>query len=248
MTTQFWCKILLCICIAAAVSGFERGPRNRTYYESRGEVMWEVPTDEKLIALTFDDGPNMNTTPLILDLLEEYDAKATFFVVGNRIDKYRDIIIREAEEEHEVANHTYNHIFFNRNFSSATITDEIVKTKEEIFALTGQACPWFRPPGGIINDAVVQTAKDNGYTVILWSWHQDTRDWRAPGVNYIVRKVLDNARNGDIVLMHDNVKGSTQTVQALKIILPALKERGFRFVTVSELVKHKKSNEVNHSH
>jgi len=218
---------------------------DRNYYELRGEVMWEVPTDEKLIAFTFDDGPNANTTPLILDILQQYDAKGTFFVIGNRIDKNKAILKRQVTEGHEVANHSFSHKFFDRNYSSSIINNEIVQAKKKIYEATGSTSPWFRPPGGYINESVVKTAKENGYTVILWSWHQDTKDWRSPGVDYIVKKVLNNARNGDIVLMHDNVRGSNQTVLALKKILPELQARGFKFVTVSELVKHKRSNEVN---
>ncbi|MUT68732.1 polysaccharide deacetylase family protein [Paenibacillus sp. NEAU-GSW1] len=194
--------------------------------------------EDKWIALTFDDGPSKET-PQILDLLKQYEAKATFFVLGKRIDSFADVVKREVAEGHEVANHTFDHTFFYSNVSWGTISNEIVKTKNKIEAITGQSSPWFRPPGGIINDAVVEIAKKNGYTVILWSWHQDTNDWKAPGVNAIVKKVLNNARNGDIVLLHDNVQGSTQTVQALKIILPELQKRGFRIVTVSELMANK---------
>lgn len=217
---------------------------DRNYYELRGDAVWEVPTDEKLIALTFDDGPHGKSTPMILDLLKEYDAKATFFVVGNRIEPYSRIVMRQASEGHEVANHTYSHVFFSHNVSSEAIHKEIARTKEEIGEITGTSCPWFRPPGGYLNDEVVQAAKNNGYTVILWSWHQDTKDWRSPGVESIADRVLNNARNGDIVLMHDNVKGSNQTYHALKRILPELRERGFRFVTVSELIRNKRVSEV----
>jgi len=243
-----WMSVSLCFVCIFVTTGFEARPykHDRSYYESRGEVVWEVPTDEKLIALTFDDGPHPRTTPLILDLLKTYEAKATFFVVGNRIEKYKAMVKRQADEGHEVANHTYNHIFFDKQFRLDTIVDEIVKTKNKIYEVTGQTCKWFRPPGGFINDTVVKVAKEHGYTVVLWSWHQDTNDWRSPGVSKIADKVLNNARNGDIVLLHDNVKGSMQTVEALKIVLPELKARGFRIVTVSELMEHKKARAVRH--
>lgn len=241
--------LLICCCLAVSITAaFQEAPKkhNRQYYELRGEAVWEVQTDEKLIALTFDDGPSVRSTPPILDLLAQYDAKATFFVVGNRIDQYSDIVKREAAEGHEVANHTYNHVFFDGNVSTSVIQKEISQAKQKILEVTGTSSPWFRPPGGFINDRVIQAASENGYTVLLWSWHQDTRDWRSPGVDSIVRKVLNNAKGGDIVLMHDNVKGSSQTYQALKKILPELQSRGFRFVTVSELINNKRRDEVNH--
>ncbi|MFD0588894.1 polysaccharide deacetylase family protein [Paenibacillus sp. GCM10027627] len=236
-----WRGLPCLVCAFVLLTGFGAPIKHdRAYYEAREEIVWEVPMDEKLIALTFDDGPNAKTTPQILDLLKEYEAKSTFFVVGNRLERFADIVKREADEGHEVANHTYNHKFFTGNVSRGVIANEIVHTKEKIMAITGKDCPWFRPPGGIFNDTVVESARQNGYTIVLWSWHQDTKDWRSPGVQAIANKVLRNARNGDIVLLHDNIQGSTQTVEALRIILPELKKRGYRIVTVSELMEHKK--------
>ncbi|MFD0959421.1 polysaccharide deacetylase family protein [Paenibacillus chungangensis] len=234
---------LLCVIGAGSsfITGFTDRPtvHNRSYYETRGEIVWEVPMEEKLIALTFDDGPHEKETQLILDLLKQYDAKSTFFVVGNRLDRYADIVRREVEEGHEVANHTYNHLLFNRNVSSARILKEIADSEAKIKWVTGQECKWFRPPGGNYSERVVQIAKQAGYTIVLWSWHQDTKDWTSPGVQAIANKVLKNARNGDIVLLHDNIQGSMQTVKALQIILPELKKRGYRMVTISELIQHK---------
>lgn len=212
---------------------------DRSYYEQRGDVMWEVPIEEKLIALTFDDGPSFDLTPQILDVLKQYDAKATFFVLGNRIDRHKDIVLREVMEGHEIGNHTFNHAFFNHHLSKNRISREIETTKRKLKEVAGVDSPWFRPPGGYYNDSVIEAAKESGYTVILWSWHQDTEDWKSPGVEAIVNKVLNNVRNGDIVLMHDNVMHSHQTVDALKIILPELKARGYKFVTISELVEQK---------
>ncbi|WEK55899.1 MAG: polysaccharide deacetylase family protein [Candidatus Cohnella colombiensis] len=238
-------RVVLVISVVALLllTGFtnQQRPNDRSYYESRGEVVWEVPMNEKLIALTFDDGPDPKTTPQILELLSQYDAHATFFVIGNRMAKYPDIVKQEAFEGHEVANHTYNHVYFTPRVTMATIQEEIVKSQQQIEQITNQSCHWFRPPGGYYNEKVIQAARSHGYTVVLWSWHQDTNDWRTPGVKAIADKVLRNARNGDIVLLHDHVKGSNQTVEALKLILPELKNRGYRLVTVTELMEHKRS-------
>lgn len=209
----------------------------RSYYEQRGEILWEVPVQKKVIALTFDDGPHKEISPQILDLLKQYDAKATFFVLGNRMDKYKEIILREVAEGHELGNHTFNHALFNRKVSKGELNREIELTKQKLYEITGTYGKWFRPPGGYYNDDVVAAAKENGYTVVMWSWHQDTEDWKRPGAKKIARKVLNNVRNGDIVLMHDNVQGSTQTLEALKIILPELTARGYKFVTVSQLMQ-----------
>lgn len=245
MSPKGLCLFVCCISLLVG-TGFTGGPHihDRSFYESRGEVVWEVPMKEKLIALTFDDGPDRRTTPEILDLLNAYHAKATFFVIGNRVDKYPELVIREDIEGHEVANHTYNHTYFTRRMNGTTIRDEMINTQNKITEVTGKTCRWFRPPGGYYDDQVVNMARQNGYTIVLWSWHQDTKDWRSPGVEKIVKKVLNNARNGDIVLLHDHVNGSTQTVEALKKILPELVQRGYRMVTITELMEHKRSKAI----
>ncbi|WP_010493388.1 polysaccharide deacetylase family protein [Paenibacillus elgii] len=223
----------------------EDAPRKgRAYYEQRGEVIWEVPTAEKVIALTFDDGPDPDDTAQILDLLKLYEAKATFFLVGNKVERFPELVKREAEEGHELANHTYSHTYFKRNGSVAKLKEDIRRAEDLIYAASGQKCRLFRPPGGFYNEKLIQMAKSEGYMVVMWSWHHDTRDWSTPGVDKIVNKVLGNARNGDIVLFHDYVEGKGQTADALKEILPELKKRGFRFVTVSELLTYGKMNPV----
>lgn len=196
--------------------------------------------NEKMIALTFDDGPDPDITPQILDLLKQHNAKATFFVIGSRLTQYPNIIKREIAEGHEVANHTDHHVYFKTTMRPEKVEHEMRALQTKIKDLTATNSPWFRPPGGYYNDSVIEIAKKLGYTVVLWSWHQDTRDWSKPGVGTIVTKVLTNARNGDIVLLHDHAGGSMQTAQALKTILPELKKRGYRLVTVSELMNHHK--------
>lgn len=215
------------------------GPgKNRAYYEARGEVVWEVPTDEKVIALTFDDGPDPEDTPLILDLLRQYEAKATFFTVGNKVERFPELVRREVTDGHEIANHTYSHMYFSKRMPATRIRQEIERAEQVIYAASGQRCHLFRPPGGFYSDNLVHTVTDGGYTVVMWSWHQDTRDWDTPGVSKIVDRVLNHVKNGDIILFHDYVEGKSQTVEALKEILPELKKRGYRLVTVSELLSY----------
>ena len=215
--------------------------KGREYYEERGDIVWEVPTSNKVIALTFDDGPDQKSTTEILDLLRQYGVKATFFVVGNRVQKYPDIVKRELAEGHEIGNHSFTHPSFV-GISGTRMINELNETQEAIYKAAGYKTNLFRPPGGSYSESIVQQCKKNGLHMILWSWHQDTLDWKKPGVKRIANKVLNNARNGDIVLMHDFVSNSTQTAEALQIILPELKKRGFRFVTVSELLSYRVGN------
>ncbi|WP_334071828.1 MULTISPECIES: polysaccharide deacetylase family protein [Paenibacillus] len=223
--------------------------KDRSFYEERGDIVWEVPMDEKFIALTFDDGPDARQTPEILKVLKQYDAKATFFLVGERVQRYPEIVRRELEEGHEIANHSFHHPSF-RGISADSLTSELTETQEAILAATGSTPVLFRPPGGYYNEKIIRLSKQERLQMILWSWHQDTKDWTSPGIHKIAERVLKNARNGDIVLMHDFVHNSLQTPEALKLILPELKKQGYSFVTVSELLSRKvapkKHIEVSH--
>lgn len=236
---QFTKRALAVTLCFTMLSGFQAPRKDRYFYEKRGDIIWELPMAHKELALTFDDGPQPGITNEVLDLLKQYNAKATFFVIGYRVEKHPELIQREVAEGHEIANHTFNHVFFTRGVKTAIVQQEIERTDRAIMALTGKKPMLFRPPGGFYNDMTIDVANKLGYMTILWSWHQDTQDWSSPGVRRIVNKVLNNARNGDIVLMHDYISGSVQTVKALKIILPELERRGFRLVTVSELIKDK---------
>lgn len=220
-----------------AVMAAPAAKKGRQYYESRGEIVWDVSTDRKVVALTFDDGPDPSDTPAILELLRQYRAKATFFVVGKRAEQYPELVRMEFEEGHEVANHSYSHSYFGRK-SPEWIRGDMLKAEKTLLSITGTKPVLFRPPGGYYGDNVVRAASGADYRIILWSWHQDTGDWDTPGVPHIVNKVLNHTRNGDIILFHDFVYGKTQTVDALKIILPRLEEEGYRFVTVSELLTY----------
>ncbi|MFD2169318.1 polysaccharide deacetylase family protein [Tumebacillus lipolyticus] len=210
--------------------------KGRFYYEKRGDVVWEVATEQKVIALTFDDGPDPVYTPQILDLLKQHRAKATFFVLGSRVEQYPDVAKREVLEGHELANHTYGHPGM-RQISEQNLLGEIEKAHKIIKAVSGKKLNIFRPPGGVYNEKVVNTAKAAGYIVVMWSWNQDTRDWSNPGVRRIVDRVVKNAHNGGIVLFHDTGGNRSQTVAALEQILIKLEQEGYRFVTVSELLQ-----------
>ncbi|MDB5085112.1 MAG: chitooligosaccharide deacetylase [Bacilli bacterium] len=231
--------LILFFCAAILAAGLTHpsahaDSKGRKYYEQRGEVLWEVPTQEKVIALTFDDGPDPVYTPQILDLLRKYHAKATFFAIGSNIEKYPGVARREVFEGHELANHTYSHII--GHLSASQLQQEILRTQQIIFRTTGTKPSLFRPPGGNYSPVFVETAKQNGLTVIMWSWDLDTRDWSRPGVKKIVNKVMSNLHNGDVVLFHDHGYHCDQTVAALKIILPELQNRNYQMITISQLI------------
>lgn len=193
-----------------------------------------IETDEKLIALTFDDGPHPRYTAEILDILKEYGVKATFFAVGENAVLYENVLKRAFDEGHEIGNHTYTHCCV-KNADKAHISSEMLKTENEIMRITGKRSELFRPPEGCCNKNVVDCATKSGYKVILWT--VDPRDWASPPVSDVSENILRNVKNGSIILCHDyNSNKNTPTPQALRTVIPELLARGYRFVTVSELI------------
>lgn len=199
-------------------------------------IVHSGPRDKKVLALTFDDGPHPIYTNEILDVLKEYNVKATFFILGKHGELYPELLYRQKIEGHEIGIHSYNHINLRRK-KEEIIENEFDATQEVIYVTTGQNPRLFRPPYGTYSQEVYDVAVENQCKIVLWTYYQDTKDWSNPGVDKIVETVLSQATNGDIILFHDHNEGDeNQTIEALKEILPVLINRGFRFVTVSELL------------
>jgi peptidoglycan/xylan/chitin deacetylase (PgdA/CDA1 family) len=182
-------------------------------------------TTLKQVALTFDDGPSGHTNT-ILDVLEKYGARATFFVVGDRVGNYPDEIRRIHALGCEVAQHTYSHKYLTK-LSLSDVTIEVKKADDEIRSLIGIDAPVFRPPGGLYNSSILSVINK---PVIMWSI--DTRDWETRTAASVIKNTTQGLQDGDIVLMHD-LYGST--AEAIKTIVPELQNQGFELVTVSEL-------------
>ena len=190
--------------------------------------------EEKLVALTFDDGPHPTLTPEILSILREYGVPATFFVIGVNAEQYPELVEKEFGEGHEIASHTYSHGSM-KSMSEEKLLSEMRKEAELLAPLCDGLPPkLFRPPGGVCTDCVRAAAAEMGYSLILWSI--DTRDWAHRPTKEIVREVLGKARSGSIILMHDYISGGSPTPDALRQIIPALLQDGYRFVTVSGLL------------
>lgn len=195
---------------------------------------------DKVIALTFDDGPWDTSTAAILDTLKEYDAKATFFTVGQKISGHEDLLQRAANEGHEIGTHTWDHAEGSGQgvslilMSSDERKQEVEKGLQAIKDATGQdASLMFRSPGGNFDASVASDLSDLIDAEI--GWNIDTGDWQKPGVDTIAQRI-ESAGLGEIILMHDGGGDRSETVAALKQALPKLKEEGYRFVTVSELI------------
>ena len=190
----------------------------------------------RYVALTFDDGPHPVYTKEILDILAENHAKATFFVIGQNAEAYPELVRAEADAGHEIGNHTFSHPTMNK-ISLSVALDEIRRTQTTVQDITGKAPLVFRSPGGIYSDELVAAVEAIPCKPVLWSWRQDTMDWKRPSVDSIVKTVLDNLQDGDIILFHDYNAGKSPTPQALRILLPQIAAKGYDFVTVSELMR-----------
>lgn len=208
---------------------------SNTYFKinpKEGKIKGEDLEKSKkpLIALTFDDGPLEATTNDILDTLEKYDVKSTFFVIGKNAEKNPEIVKREFSSGHEIANHTYSHPVLTR-LGEKAIRSQVEKTNDIVKEITGVAPKLVRAPTGSVNKLVKKTVNSP-----LIYWTVDTRDWQTKSAKQTIKNVLDKASDGAIILMHD-VQPST--VEAIKTIIPELQERGFSLVTVSDMFRLK---------
>ncbi|WP_069649989.1 polysaccharide deacetylase family sporulation protein PdaB [Caloranaerobacter ferrireducens] len=192
--------------------------------------IYSVDTDEMKIAISFDAAWGDQYTKQILDILDKYNVKTTFFLVGFWVDRYPDMVKEIARRGHEIGNHSTNHPHMTK-LSQTQIIDELKKTEDKIKKITGQRTILFRPPFGDYNDRLIRTCRDNGYYVIQWD--VDSLDWKELGVEPVVDRVLRNVKKGSIVLFHNNAKYVTKY---LPIILEKLQARGYKIVPISELI------------
>jgi polysaccharide deacetylase family sporulation protein PdaB len=195
--------------------------------------IYEINTDEKKIALTFDISWGNHTPAPVLDILKENNIRCTFFLSGPWVKQYPEIVARIKEDGHEIASHGYRHINLS-TLSQAEVAEEVQKAHDSIKEIAGLEANLIRTPNGDYNDTVIKAIQANNYTAIQWSL--DSLDWMNPGVQNIIERVSTRCKPGDIILMHasDTCK---QTDSALPDILNSLKGKGFELVTVGELLQ-----------
>ena len=201
-----------------------------------GPVDWAMNTavhgsrDRRVIALTFDDGPDPARTPALLDTLAELGVPATFFVLGEHADAHPELCARIAREGHELGNHTYTHPYLPLR-RSRSVADELARTDAAILRATGVVPTIARPPYGGRSPRNVRAFERAGKRVVLWD--VNSYDWKgAPGAD-VAQRIVERARPGSIVLMHDGGRDHQGTLDAVKLAVPALRERGFEFATVT---------------
>lgn len=189
----------------------------------------QIDPERPMVALTFDDGPSAHTDRL-LDAFEAYGGKGTFFVVGNLINDRQETLVRMAEEGHEIAGHSWNHRQLT-TLGEEDLQKQLLNTRAKIYKVTGVDATLMRPPYGSFNDEVKAMCKDHGIALINWS--VDTLDWKYRDADTVYKSVMDQAKDGAIILCHD-LHGST--VDAMEKAIPALIEEGYQLVTVSQLL------------
>ncbi|MBL7253502.1 polysaccharide deacetylase family protein [Paractinoplanes lichenicola] len=195
------------------------------------EPRYVVPTGRgaKVVALTLDDGPHPAYTPQVLKLLRKHHVKATFFVIGQQAAAHPDLVRAIAADGHTIGTHTWSHVDLKKQ-SAGRVKTEVGRTVDTVAATTGRIPGLFRAPYGSWSPTVFQVCATLGQTSIAWD--VDPRDWDNPGAGRIRSKILDQVGNRSIVLTHDGGGDRSQTVQALRGVVPVLLDSGYRFVGV----------------
>lgn len=188
---------------------------------------------EKVIALTFDDGPWPKYTDKILDILKQNDVKGTFFVIGQNLQNFPDIGKRIVTDGHTIANHTWHHWY--HKLSPKATAFEIDATADLIYKTTGVRTTLFRPPGGVLTNGPARYASDKKYSVIMWS--ADSIDYKRPAASRLLGNVMRASKPGGIVLMHDGGGVRDRTVEALPQVIKTFRKQGYRFVTIPEMLE-----------
>jgi peptidoglycan/xylan/chitin deacetylase (PgdA/CDA1 family) len=229
LTVFFFIAGIICFCIF-----FDQAILTR-----RGTI-YQGNANDKKVAITFDDGPSPVWTPRILDALRESGVKATFFMLGQHVHKYPHIARRVAAEGHTIGNHGYAHSVM-LYYTVSEIEEEIQYTQQVIRQVTGVTTRYFRPPKAWLRRVIKKTIQAMGYEIVLWSLN--SKDWVTFHHQRMVRYLVSQVKNGDILLFHDSGHvfrreggDRTQTVAAIPLLVAELKARGFAFVTVDELL------------
>ncbi len=193
-----------------------------------------VKTEEPVIALTFDISWGHKTAPLVLEILREKNVRATFFLSGPWAKRHAALVSEITQAGHDIGSHGDAHVDLSR-YPRDVVEENIRTAHEDILNAAGRVAPFFRPPNGDYDDIVVETAKACGYETVIWA--VDSLDWKNPGADYMVDRVLKLAFKGAIVLMHAS-DSSRQIHEALPRVIDGLRQKGYKLVPLSELMTY----------
>ena len=201
--------------------------------QSNEKPIYCVNTDEKVVAISFDAAWGADNTVKILDILDSYNVRATFFLVGFWVDKYPDMVKEIDRRGYEIGNHSENHPEMSK-LSTEQMKNELESVNNKINDLIGKRPELFRPPYGDYNNSVINTVRGLDMHAIQWSI--DSLDWKEYGREALISRVLKKVKNGDIILFHNNAK---YTPEALPEILTELKNRGFKVCAIGDIIYKK---------
>lgn len=227
-------RLLIVLCIALVflvyISVKTTGNIAQVFLPTKELPIYSVETDEKKIAISFDAAWGNEYTSFILDTLDKYNIKSTFFLVGFWVDKYPDDVKEIAKRGHDVGNHSTTHPNMSQ-LSKEKMIEELSITGKKIEELTGVKPTLFRPPFGDYNDLLIRTCREEGYYTIQWD--VDSLDWKELGAQSVIDRVTRNVKNGSIVLFHNNAK---YIRDYLPLVIERLQEAGYEIVPISELI------------
>lgn len=231
---QLILKVLIVLCLTSLSVVYSTGVSFKTlnaFLNTQKEIpIYCVETNEKKISLSFDIAWGGEYTGKILDILNENNVTATFFIVGSWADMYPETVKKISDMGFEIGNHSATHPHFT-GISEVKMKEEIYKTSSKIEKITGKPTKLFRPPFGDYNSNVVKVTKETGHLCIQWD--VDSLDWTEPGTEVIYKRVMEKTGNGSILLFHNK---SEQTTNVLDRIIKDLKKEGYSFVKISDLV------------
>jgi peptidoglycan-N-acetylglucosamine deacetylase len=198
-------------------------------------MITEIPTTQRVVAITFDDGPNPVYTPQVLEIFSEAKGKATFFMIGEQMKSHPEVVKQVRDQGHEIGNHTFTH----PKLSQLSIEDclkEVEDTEILIEKMAGRKPVVFRPPYLDYNQDTVSLLQKKKYPMI-GALNLEAQDWEQPGVEHILEKSREAVKNGSILIFHDGYGDRSQTIEAVRMLVSELTSQGYQLVTVSELLE-----------
>jgi peptidoglycan-N-acetylglucosamine deacetylase len=195
----------------------------------------EIHTSKKVVAITFDDGPNPVYTPQVLEIFSKAKGKATFFMIGEQMRNHPEVVKLVTDQGHEIGNHTFTHPKLSQ-LSIHDCLNEIEETEKLIEKMAGRKPVIFRPPYFDYNQDTVSLLQKKKYPMI-GALNLEAQDWEQPGVEHIVQKSREAVKDGSILIFHDGYGDRSQTIEAVQLLVSELTSQGYQLVTVSELLK-----------
>ena len=230
---RLWTKLGLGLCLAAVCTAYTAGlnqPATTVVAQKRELPVYSVERDDKVVSISFDASWGADKTISILDILDQYGVKTTFFLVGGWVDKYPDMVKEIFVRGHEIGNHSNTHPQMSK-LGEEGIREELRMMSDKVEKLTGVRPTLFRPPYGDYNDRVIQVARAEGYEAVQWSI--DSLDWKDRGTQDIIKRCTYKVENGDIVLFHND---SNDIVNALPTVIQHYQGLGFTIIPVGQIV------------